>query len=124
MGANMNHTIKVMKEAVAYSGPSIIIAYAPCIAHGILRGMSSMEEEKAAVECGYFPLFRYSKDFGFKLDSKADFTKYYEFIAGEDRYRTLKKINEEEYKVLLEENLENAKERYAYFEQLEKDNQD
>ncbi len=113
LGANMNHTIKVMKEAVEYNGPSIIIAYAPCIAHGILKGMSnSIEEEKLAVESGYFPLFRYHPNNGFSLDSDADFDKYYEFIAGEDRYRTLKKLNPEKYKELLENNLEYAKISY------------
>ena len=116
LGANMNHAIKTLKEAVSYNGPSIIIAYAPCIAHGILKGMSNtMDEEKLAVESGYFPLFKYHPEKGYSLDSEADFNKYYEFIASEDRYRTLKKINPEEYKELLEENLNNAKERNEYF---------
>ncbi len=119
LGASEAHTIKTFKEAVAYDGPSIIIAYAPCIAHGILKGLNSAEEQKLAVESGYFPLFRYNPLKGFALDSEAKFDKYYEFIAGEDRYRTLKKINPEEYKELLEKNLENAKERYNYFLNLD-----
>ena len=123
LGANMNQTIKVFNEAVSYNGPSIIIAYAPCIAHGIIKGMSnSIEEEKLATESGYFPLFRYNPETNkFTLDSKADFDRYYEFIGGEDRYRTLKQINPEMYKELLEENMENAKERYDYYKNLQED---
>ena len=123
LGANMNQTIKVFKEAVNYDGPSIIIAYAPCIAHGILKGMdNSVEEEKLATESGYFPLFRYHPEKGLEIDSKADFDKYYEFIAGEDRYRTLKKINPENYNELLENNMNNAKDRFDYLNKLsEKD---
>ncbi len=123
LGANMNQTIKVFKEAASYDGPSIIIAYAPCIAHGILKGMNnSIEEEKLATESGYFPLFRYHPEKGLEIDSKADFDKYYEFIAGEDRYRTLKKINPDNYKELLENNMNNAKDRFDYLNKLsEKD---
>ena len=120
LGANMNQAIKTIKEAVSYDGPSIIIAYAPCIAHGILKGMgNTMEEEKMAVESGYFPLFKYSPITGFSMDSKADFDKYYEFIAGEDRYRTLKKINPDKYQELLEKNLENARNRFEYLKKNE-----
>ena len=122
LGYNMNQAIKAFKEAVEFEGPSIIIAYSPCIAHGILKGMNnSIEEEKLACESGYFPLFRYNPKKGMMLDSKADFTKYYEFIAGEDRYRTLKKINPDDYKELLEMNMENAKDRYEYLENLVKE---
>ena len=123
LGANMNQTIKVFKEAASYDGPSIIIAYAPCIAHGILKGMNnSIEEEKLATESGYFPLFRYHPEKGLEMDSKADFDKYYEFIAGEDRYRTLKKINPDNYKELLENNMNNAKDRFDYLNKIsEKD---
>ena len=125
LGANMNHAIKTIKEAVSYNGPSIIIAYAPCIAHGILKGMgNTIEEEKLAVESGYFPLFKYHPEKGFSLDSKADFEKYYEFIASEDRYRTLKKLNPDNYKELLETNLENAKERYENIENLVNSNKE
>lgn len=125
LGFNMNQTIKTFKEAVEYSGPSIIIAYSPCIAHGILKGMTnSIDEEKLAVESGYFPIFRYNPDKGFAMGSDADFSKYYEFIAGEDRYRTLKKLNPDEYKELLENNLENAKDRYEYLANLVKQNEE
>ena len=120
IGGNMNQAIKTFNEAVSHNGPSIIIAYAPCISHGIIKGMgSSIEEEKLAVESGYFPLFRRNPDTNtFNMDSKADFTKYYEFISGEDRYRTLKTINPDNYKELLEENKNNAENRYNYFESL------
>ena len=124
LGANMGQALKAMTEAVNYEGPSIIIAYAPCIAHGIIKGMSnSIDEEKLATESGYFPIFRYNPtNKHFFMDSKADFSKYYEFISGEDRYRTLKQINPEEYNELLEENKNNAERRFAYFSDLEKEN--
>ena len=121
LGANMNQTVKAFNEAVNYNGPSIIIAYAPCIAHGIIKGMeNTVDEQKLATESGYFPLFRYNPETGkFKVDSKADFDKYYEFIGGEDRYRTLKQINPDLYKELLEDNKNNAIDRYNYYKELE-----
>ncbi len=119
MGANPMQVIKVFKEAEAYNGPSIIIAYSPCIAQGIVASMaSSIQEEKKAVLSGYFPTFHYNPETKeFSLDSKADFSKYYEFIGGEDRYRSLKKISKD-YKELLEENKNNAEERFNYYEKL------
>lgn len=119
LGANQAQAIRVIKEAEAYNGPSIIIAYAPCIAQGILKGMkNSIAEEKAATECGYFPLFHYNPENSlFKLDSKADFTKFDEFILGEDRYRTLKKINKNS-DVLLNENKDQAERTYNYYKDL------
>lgn len=120
IGGNMQHAVKVLTEAEAYPGPSIVFAYAPCIAQGILTGMeSTVEEEKKAVETGYYPLFHYQPMTGiFELDSKPDFNRYFEFIAGEDRYRMLKKINPEKYRELLEQNKVNAEERYHYYETL------
>ena len=74
------------------------------------------EEEKKAVETGYYPLFHYNPETKeFKLDSKPDFNRYFEFIAGEDRYRMLKKINPDKYHELLEQNRINAIERYNYY---------
>lgn len=119
LGANQMQAIKVMKEAEAYDGPSIIIAYAPCIAQGIIKGMkNSIQEERSATESGYFPLFHYNpENKEFKLDSKADFTKFDEFILGEDRYRSLKKINKNgDY--LLGENREQAEMTYNYYKKL------
>ncbi len=120
IGGNMQQAVKVLTEAEAYPGPSIVFAYAPCIAQGILTGMeSTVDEEKKAVETGYYPLFHYQPETGiFELDSKPDFNRYFEFIAGEDRYRMLKKINPEKYRELLEQNKINAEERYHYYESL------
>ena len=124
MTTNQNQAIKAMEEATNHHGPSIIIAYSPCIAHGIIKGMSSsIEEEKNATESGYFPLFRYNPDTKeFKMDSKADFSRYYEFISGEDRYRTLKQINPDNYHELLEGNKLNSEERYQSLEDINKNN--
>ena len=119
LGANPMQAIKVMKEAEAYDGPSIIIAYAPCIAQGILKGMkNSINEEKAATESGYFPLFHFNPENGeFKLESKADFTKYDEFVSGEDRYRSLAKLNKNGEQ-LLSQNKEQAELTYTYYQNL------
>ncbi len=121
LGANPNQAIKVLKEADEYNGPSIVIAYAPCIAQGIIKGMkNSINEEKGATESGYFPLFHYNPaSLEFKMDSKADFSKYEEFILGEDRYRSLKNLNKNA-KELLDRNKKNAMKRYQYYEKLSK----
>ena len=121
LGANMQHTVKILNEAEKYNGPSIIFAYSPCISQGILTGMSTtIEEEKKAVQTGYYHLFHYNPETKeFKLDAKPDFSKYFEFIAGEDRYRMLKKINPDKYQELLEQNRINAIERYNYYVDLE-----
>ena len=119
LGANPNQTIKVLQEAESYQGPSIIIAYAPCIAQGIIKGMkNSIEEEKEATRSGYFPIFHYNPETKeFKMDSKSDFTRYEEFILGEDRYRSLEKISKN-HKKLLSENKQHAEESYEYYESL------
>ena len=119
MGANPTHTIKILKEAEAYDGPSIVIAYAPCIAQGIIKGMkNSIQEEKDATLSGYFPLFHYNPTTKeFKLDSQADFSKYNNFIVGEDRYKSLEKLSKKS-KELLEKNRNNAEERYKYYQSL------
>ncbi|MDD4753735.1 MAG: pyruvate:ferredoxin (flavodoxin) oxidoreductase [Desulfitobacteriaceae bacterium] len=95
MGANMNQTIKAFVEAESYPGPSLIIAYSPCINHGIKTGMgTSITEEKKAVEAGYWHLYRYNpllKKEGknpFILDSKEPTASYADFVRGEIRYRT------------------------------------
>lgn len=120
LGANMNQAIKALVEAKNHNGPSIVIAYAPCIAQGITGGVvNSIEEEKKATLSGYYPLFRYNPDTEeFNLDSTADFTKYFDFILGEDRYRALRKVNPKEYKSLLEGNKEEAINRYNYYKSL------
>lgn len=117
LGANYMQTIKALTEAASYNGPSIIICYAPCIAHGIKSGMkSAIEEEKLVTESGYFPLFRYNPETEkFTLDSKADFTKYNEIFNRENRYS----INEEEKNSLLQQNKINAINRYNEYKTLE-----
>ncbi len=121
LGANPVQAVKVLQEAESYDGPSLVIAYAPCIAQGIIKGMkSSLQEEKNATSSGYFPIFHYNPEIDeFKLDSKANFDKYFEFISGEDRYRSLRSITKN-YKRLLEENKKNAMNRFQYYQSLEK----
>ena len=120
LGANAMQAIKVMKEAEAYNGPSIIIAYAPCIAQGIIKGMkNSIQEEKDATASGYFPLFHYHPESGeFKVDSNADFSKYEEFMLGEDRYRSLKNLNRDSDS-LLSQNKKDAEDTYSFYKNLE-----
>ena len=124
LGANMQQAVNVLTEAENYNGPSIVFAYSPCISQSILTGMSTtIEEEKKAVETGYYPLFHYNPTTDtFKMDCKPDFSRYFEFIAGEDRYRMLKKVNPDKYQELLEQNRVNAIERYNYYVGLEEAN--
>lgn len=121
LGANPTQAIKILKEANDYNGPSIVIAYAPCIAHGIIQGMkNSIQEEKNATLSGYFPLFHYNPESDeFKVDSKADFSKYLDFISGEDRYNSLKMVSKG-YNNLLEKNMNNAINRYNYYKNIER----
>lgn len=121
LGANMMQVIKTLKEANDYNGPSIVIAYAPCISHGIKGGMgNSIDMEKMAVECGYFPTFRRNPDKGFTLDSKnVNFDKYEEFLNLQTRYSMLNKVNKENADFLLSENKKLAIERYEYYKSLE-----
>ena len=129
MGADMNQCIKAISEAEAYNGPSLIIAYAPCINHGIKAGMSkAMEEEKKAVEAGYWHLYRYNpalKAEGknpFSLDSKVPAVdeKYKEFLMGEVRYNSLARQNPERADMLFNKAINNAKDRYDYLTRLTK----
>ena len=126
MGANMNQCIKAFAEAEAYDGPSIIIAYAPCINHGIKTGMATAQaEEKKAVEAGYWHLYRYNpalKEEGknpFSLDSKAPNTdEFKNFLMGEVRYNALARQNPERAEALFDSAVENAKDRYDYLTRL------
>jgi len=126
MGANMNHAFKVIKEAEAYPGPSLIIAYSPCIAHGLRKGMGTiMDQEKSAVKAGYWHLFKYNPalaDEGknpFTLDSKEpDWNQFQEFLKSETRYTTLIKTFPEEAKVLFAAAEDNSKWRYNYYKRL------
>ena len=121
MGADYNQTVKALAEAEAYPGPSLIIAYAPCIAHGIKKGMSkAMTEEKLAVEAGYWNNFRFNPDAEnkFTLDSKTPTGDYQEFLKGEVRYSSLALKDPERAAKLFEKNEEDAKERFSYLEKL------
>lgn len=123
LGHNFMQTIKTLKEAAAYKGPSIVIAYSPCISHGIKGGMgTTIEEEKLATMCGYFPTFRYHPELDeFKLFSKVvNFDLYEAFLDREARYANIKKVNKEEAEALLQKNKENAIKRFAYLKTLEK----
>ena len=121
LAGNPIQLIKALKEANEYDGPSIVIAYAPCISHGIKGGMSnSLEMEKQAVMCGYFPLFRYHPINGYSFDSKkVDFDKYEIFLNNQTRYAMLKKINPDQAVVLFKENKESAIKRFKYYEELQ-----
>ncbi len=119
MGADMNQTVKAFEEAESYPGPSIIIAYAPCINHGIRIGMgNSMEEEKKAVEAGYWHLFRYNpmlREEGknpFVLDSKEPKGNYRDFLMGEVRYNRLMRSNPERAESLFRLSEMDAKDKY------------
>ena len=125
MGANPNQLLKAMVEAEAYKGPSLIIAYAPCINHGIKAGMSKVQDEaKRAVEAGYWPLYRYNPDLAaqgknpFTLDSKPATGDYKEFILGENRYAALKQQFPEEAATLFARAEQEAKDKYDYYKKL------
>ena len=119
MGADYNQTIKALTEAESYNGPSLIIAYAPCITHGIKAGMSKAQtEEKKAVEAGYWHTFRYDPRLAaegknpFQLDSKEPKADYQEFIKGEVRYTSLALKNPARAEKLFNKAEGYAKEKY------------
>ena len=123
MGADFNQTVKAIAEAEAYPGPSLIIAYAPCINHGIKKGMSKAQTEEAlAVECGYWNNFRFNpaaEGAKFTLDSKAPVLENYkDFLNGEVRYNALARFNPEKAEVMFAKNEAEAKERYEYLQKL------
>ena len=125
MGADFNQTVKALTEAEAYPGPSLIIAYAPCINHGIKKGMSKAQtEEQLAVECGYWHNFRYNPALAaegkaaFTLDSKEPSGDYQAFLDGEVRYNSLKRSNPAKAERLFALNESQAKARYAYLKKL------
>ena len=121
MGADYNQTVKALAEAEAYPGPSLIIAYAPCINHGIKKGMSKAQtEEELAVKSGYWHLFRFNPaaESKFSLDSKAPTEDLMEFLNGEVRYNSLKRANPARAEKLFAKNAECNKERYEYLNKL------
>ena len=124
MGADKNQAIKAITEAEEYDGPSLIIAYSTCIAHGIKVGMTnSQSEEKKAVDCGYWTLYRYNPTLKgeknpFSLDSKEPKADFREFLMGEVRYASLAKAFPEIAELLFEKTENDAKERYENYKRL------
>ena len=121
LGGNMQQTIKALDEAEKHKGPSIVIAYAPCITHGIKSGMkNSIKEEKLAVESGYWPLFRYNPENDkLTLDYKnPNFDKYEEFLNNENRYLMTKLVNEKKAEELFKLNKESAIKRFEFYKKL------
>ena len=127
MGANKNQALKAIAEAENYNGPSLIIAYAPCISHGIKLGMkSSQDVEKMVVDCGYWHLYRHNpllKEQGknpFILDSKEPNGKFREYLMSEVRYASLAKTFPEQAEELFALTEENAMERLENYKRLAK----
>ncbi len=128
MGADQAQTLKAIREAEAYDGPSLIIAYAPCINHGLKKGMGkSQAEEAAAVECGYWHLWRYNPALEaegknpFSLDSKEpDYSKFKDFLKGEVRFASVMKQYPQEAEELFASAEENAKWRYKSYVRMSK----
>jgi len=127
LGANMNQAVKAIKEAEAYDGPSVVIAYAPCISHGLKEGMScSVAQEEKAVKAGYWHLYRFNpelKEEGknpFSLDSKEPTESFRDFLLSEVRFSALQKTFPEVAEDLFERAEQDAKERYEAYKRLEK----
>lgn len=125
MGANMNQALKAIAEAENYKGPSLIIAYAPCISHGIRTGMgTSIAEEKRAVDAGYWHLYRYNPDLKkegknpFQLDSKEPSASFKDFLKGELRFTQLENTFPEIAEKLFDEAESHARERYESYKRL------
>jgi len=125
MGANKNQTLKAFLEAESYPGPSIIIAYAPCINQGLKKGMGkSQEEEKLAVEAGYWPLYRFDPrraaagENPFQLDSKEPTGDFQEFLMGEVRYASLVQSFPDEAAKLHKQLQEEYEERYKLYKEM------
>jgi len=122
MGANMDQVVKAMAEAEAYHGPSIIIAYAPCINHGIKGGMDNSQlEMKKAVECGYWQLFRYNPELvgtdkpALVIDSKDPTEDYQAFLMNETRYASLLKMNPDAAQALFAKNEKDAADKRDFY---------
>ena len=126
MGANTAQTIKALKEAESYDGPSLIIAYAPCAEHGIKGGLANHQrQQKEAVACGYFNLLRYDprlEDQGknpLQIDSKApNFDNFKNFLLSENRFAQLSKVNPEHADELMDKCLLDAKKRRERLERM------
>ena len=119
MGANMAQLLTALTEAEAYDGPSLILAYSPCIAHGFDMG-KSIEEERRAVASGYWTLYRFNPTMPhpFTLDSKQPTLDFQEFLAGENRFASLRKTNPAEAEQLFQQAEKESKERFAFYQKL------
>ncbi|HEY3390600.1 MAG TPA: thiamine pyrophosphate-dependent enzyme, partial [Prolixibacteraceae bacterium] len=129
MGANQAQCLKTMREAEAYPGPSLVIAYAPCISHGLRSMGRTQEEEKLAVECGYWHLYRFDPTLEnegknpFQLDSKEpDWSKFQAYLNSEVRYTSLRKSFPAEADELFKAAEENAKWRYRSYQRMASEN--
>ncbi len=119
LGANVMQALNVFKEAEEHNGPAIIIAYSPCIEHGIKGGMSNaISTEKLAVECGYILLMHYNSDKLYLDSREPNFDKYEEFLNNETRYNSLRIKDKEKAEILLNINKENAEKRYRFYKEL------
>jgi pyruvate-ferredoxin/flavodoxin oxidoreductase len=126
MGSNQSQTLKAIREAEAYNGPSLIIAYSPCISHGLKAGMGkAQKEQQNAVDCGYWHLYRFNPELEaqgqnpMQLDSKEpDWSKFQEFLKGEVRYNSLIKVFPAEAEELFKAAEENAKWRYNGYKRM------
>ncbi len=121
LGADMNQCIKAFKEAEAYNGPSLIIAYSTCVNHGF-NMTQSLTEMKRAVDSGYWMLYRYHPDHGFVLDKGEVNSKFLPFLMGERRYSLLDEKNPEKAKKLFKKAKDRAKSNYVSLKQLERTN--
>ena len=122
MGADANQLIKALHEAEQHKGPSVIVAYTPCVAHGIKAGMANVQHEmKRAVEAGYWTLYRYNpaNEKPMKVDSKAPTLDYEEFLDGETRYAALKRTFPEHAETLFKAAKDDAEVKYQKYKSLE-----
>lgn len=111
LGANMTQCIKAFKEAESFNGPSLIVAYSPCVNHGCDMSQTTTEMRKA-VECGYWSLVRYNPETNnLSIDSVSDFEKYEDFLNGESRFSAIKELKKEDAEALLEKSKQDAKSR-------------
>ena len=124
LGANPTQAIKAITEAEAYNGPSLIIAYAHCINHGINMALG-LEQQKKAVACGHWPLYRFNPDLEAEgknpliIDSKKEPTiSFEEYALGENRYRTLKRVNPEKADLLLAESQKDVLKSWTFLKSL------
>ena len=123
IGAKDSHACQALRDAESYDGPSLVIAYCACIAHGYdLR--NSIEQQKKAVDSGYWPLFRYDprkrtdSTSGFSLDSKEPKLPLIEYMSAENRFRTLMNKNPEQANLLLKKSEDNIRSQYAFYKML------